>query len=77
MTIGYLRNPYEKEKDDLVLLYEKSIGKKVEVGVRNMGRIKGTLQSIVNYHLVIPDLNGKTSPTIINIKDISIFNPLD
>jgi len=76
MTAGFLGNPYEKDKDSLVALYENYIGEEVELGVRNMGLIKGQIESIVNYCVLIPDPKGKTHPTVIDIRDISLLNPV-
>jgi len=76
MGIGYLSNPYEKHEDKLIAIYRKYVGKRVELSVRDAGRIEGIIKGLEGYFAVIPDAEGKTLPTLIDIRDISILNPL-
>ena len=76
MGIGYLANPYEKHEDKLIVTYREYVGKRVELNVRNAGRIEEIIKGLEDYFAVIPDAEGKTLPTLIDIRDISILNPL-
>ena len=46
MGIGYLSNPYEKHEDKLIAIYRKYVGKRVELSVRDAGRIEGIIMGL-------------------------------
>ena len=67
---------HRKEQEEKKNLYLEYIGEKVELSVRNSGKLEGKVNKIIGSKLSLNVGIGK-KPVLVDIDDISLLNPLD
>ena len=80
MASGFLAKDIYKTKEEREEKKErrsKYIGVKLELGIRDMGKLTGTILNIIEDELIIESEDKKKLPILVNYYDVSLLNPLD
>jgi len=80
MASGFLAKDIYKTKEEREEKKErrsKYIGVKLELGIRDMGKLTGTILNIIEDELIIESEDKKKLPILVNYYDVSLLNHLD